>query len=74
MYMHHEELHNLYSSLGIFGVIKSNSMRWAGYLARMGEIINAYKCMVGNPEGTRPLGSPRRGWEDNMKMNLKEIG
>jgi hypothetical protein len=49
-------------------------MRWAGQVARMGEKRNAYRVLVGKPEGKRPLGRPRRRWVDNIKMNLREIG
>jgi hypothetical protein len=49
-------------------------MRWAGYVARMGEKRNAYRILVGKPEGKRPLGRPRRTWVDNIKIDLKEIG
>jgi hypothetical protein len=54
-------------------MIKSKRMRWAGYVARMGEKRNAYSILVGKPEGKRPLGRPR--WSvDNIKTNLREIG
>jgi hypothetical protein len=49
-------------------------MRWAGLVARMGEDIKVYKGLVGKPEGKRPLGRPRRRWEDGIRMDLKEIG
>jgi hypothetical protein len=49
-------------------------MRWAGHVARMGEGRCAYRVLVGRPEGKRPLGTPRRRWEDNIKMELSEIG
>jgi hypothetical protein len=71
--LHNEELHNLYSSPSIIRMIKSRRMRWAGYVARMGEKRNAYRILVGNPEGKRPLGRPRRRWVDNIKMDLREI-
>jgi hypothetical protein len=72
--MHSEELHNLYSSPNIIRVIKSRRMRWAGHVARMGENRNAYRILVGMPEGKRPLGRPRRRWVDYIKMYLREIG
>jgi hypothetical protein len=72
--MHNEELHNLYSSPNIIGMIKSRRMRWAGHVARMGETRNAYRILVGKPEGKRPLGRPRRRWVDNIKIDLREIG
>jgi hypothetical protein len=69
-----EELHGLYSSPSIVRLIKARRMRWAGQVARMGEVMGAYNILVGRPEGRRPLGRPRRRWEDNIKMNLREIG
>jgi hypothetical protein len=72
--MHDEELHGLYSSPSIVKVIKARKMRWAGYVARMGEVRGAYNILVGRPEGRRPLGRSRRRWEDNIKMQLREIG
>jgi hypothetical protein len=68
--LHNEELHGLYSSPSIIRVIKARRMRWAGYVARMGEVRGAYNILVGRPEGRRPLGRPRRRWEDNIKMDL----
>jgi hypothetical protein len=56
--LHNEELHNLYSSLSIIRMIKSRTMRWAWHVARMGK--TAYRILLGNPEGKRPLGRPRR--------------
>jgi hypothetical protein len=55
-------------------VIKSRRMRWAGHVARMGEERSVYRVLVGNPEGKRPLGRPRRRWKDNIRMYLKEVG
>jgi hypothetical protein len=55
-------------------MIKSRRMRWAGHVARMGEKRNAYRILLGEPEGRRPLGTPRRRWVDNIKMDLREIG
>jgi hypothetical protein len=72
--LHNGELHDLYSSPNIVRVIKSRRMRWAGQVARMGEGRGAYRALVGRPEGKRPLGRPRRRWEDNIKMDLREIG
>jgi hypothetical protein len=71
--LHNEELHGLYSSPNIVRVIKARRMRWAGHVARMGEVRGAYNNLVGKPEGRRPLGRPRRRWEDNIKMDLREI-
>jgi hypothetical protein len=64
----------LYSSAGIVRVIKTRRVRWAGHMARIGEEKGAYNILVGRPEGRRPLGRPRRRWEDNIKMGLREIG
>jgi hypothetical protein len=72
--LYNEQLHNLYSSPSIIRIIKSRRMRWAGYVARMGEKRNVYRLLVGKPEGRRPLGRPRRRWIDNIKMDLLEIG
>jgi hypothetical protein len=72
--LHNDELHSLYSSPNIVRVIKSRRMRWAGHVARMGEGRGVYRVLVGRPEGKRPLGRPRRRWEDNIKLDLREIG
>jgi hypothetical protein len=72
--LHNDELHDLYSSPNIIRVIKSRKMRWAGKVACMGEGRDAYRVLVGRPEGKRPQGRPRRRWEDNIKMDLVEIG
>jgi hypothetical protein len=72
--LYNEELHNLYSSLSIFRIIKSRRMRWAGHVARIGEKRNAYRLLVGKPEGKKPLGRPRRRWIDNIEMDLLGIG
>jgi hypothetical protein len=55
-------------------VIKSRRMRWAGRVARMGAKRNAFVILVGKPEGKRLLGRPRHRWEDNIKIDIKEIG
>jgi hypothetical protein len=72
--LHNDELHGLYSSQNIVRVIKSRRMRWAGHMACMGEGRGVYRVLVGRPEDKRPLGRPRRRWEDNIKMDLREIG
>jgi hypothetical protein len=72
--LHNDELHDLYCSPNIVRVIKSRRMRWAGHVVLMVEERGAYRVLVGRPESKRPLGRPRRMWEDNIKMNLGEIG
>ena len=72
--IHNEELNDLYSSPSIVQVIKSRRMRWAGYVARMGEERGVYRVLVGKPEGRRPLGRPRRRWVDIIRMDLQEVG
>jgi hypothetical protein len=72
--LHNKELYALYSSPNIIRVMKSRKLRWAGHVARMGERRGAYRALVGKPEGRRPLGRPRRRWEDNIKMDLREVG
>jgi hypothetical protein len=62
------------SSPNIVRVIKSRRMRWAGHVARLGEGRGVYRVLVGRPEGKRSLGRPRRRWEDNIKLHLREIG
>jgi hypothetical protein len=68
-----EELNDLYYLPNIVRVIKSRRMRWAGHVARMVERRDAYRFLVGKPEGKRPFGRPRRTWEDNIKMDLQEM-
>jgi hypothetical protein len=72
--LHNEELHGLYSSPSIITVIKARRMKWAGHVARMGEVRGAYNILVWRPEGKRPLGRHRRRREDNIKIDLREIG
>jgi hypothetical protein len=72
--LHNDELHSLYSSPNIVRVIKSRRMNWAGHVARMGEGRGVYRVLVGRPEGKRPLGRPRLRCEDDIKMDLREIG
>jgi hypothetical protein len=72
--LHNEKLHNLYSSPDIIRQVKSRRMRWAGHVARMVEERKVYKVLVGKPEGKRPLGRPRRRWEDGSRMDLRKIG
>jgi hypothetical protein len=70
---HTEELNDPYSSINIFRIIKSRRMRWVGHVERMGDRKGIYRVMVGKPEEKRPLGRPRRRWEDNIKMDLQEV-
>jgi hypothetical protein len=78
--LHNDELHSPYSSpiiiiIIIIIIIKSRRMRWVGHVARMGKgRRGVYRILVGRPEGKRPLGRPRRRWEDNIKLDLREIG
>ncbi|KAJ4438444.1 hypothetical protein ANN_14389 [Periplaneta americana] len=72
--LHNAELHALYTSPDIIRNVKSRCLRWAGHVAHMGESRNAYRVLVGRPEGKRSLGRPRRRWEDNIKMDLREVG
>jgi hypothetical protein len=72
--LHNDELHSLYSLLNIVRVSRSGRMRWAGHVAHMVEGRGVYRVLVGRPEGKRPLGRSRHRWEDNIKMDLREIG
>jgi hypothetical protein len=70
---HNEELYNLYSSPNIIRMINSRKMRGAEHVARIEEKNNSHRILVEKPEGKRQLGRPSRGWQDNIKMNLREI-
>jgi hypothetical protein len=70
--LHNEELYNLQSSPNIIRMIKSRRLRCVGRVARMGKRYK-YRILVGKPERKIPLGRPRRRWEDNVKMDLREI-
>jgi hypothetical protein len=72
--LHNEELHDLYSSPSIIKTIKARRMRWAGHVERMREKRNAYRLLVGKPEGRRPLGRSRLRWLDNIRIDLVEVG
>ena len=72
--LHNEELNNLYSSPNTVRVIKSRRMRWVGLVARLGVSRGVYRIFVGKSVGKRPLERPRRRWEDNIKMDLQEVG
>ena len=70
--LHNEELNDLYSSPNMARVIKSIRMRWAGHVPRKEESV--YRVLVGKPEGKRQYGRPGCRWEDNIKMDLQEVG
>jgi hypothetical protein len=72
--LHNGEMRDLYSSPSIIKIIKSRRMRWVGHVARMGARRNVYTLLVGNQEGKRPLGRPRRRWIEDIKVDLLEIG
>jgi hypothetical protein len=72
--LHNEELHNLYCSPSMIRMMKSRMTRWAVHVARMEEKRTAYSILVENPEGTRPLERHRHRWEDDIKMDLRDIG
>ena len=72
--LHNEELDDLYCSPNAVQEIKSRSMRWVGHVACVGERSGIYRVLVGKPEGKRPLGRRRHRWEDNIKMDLQEVG
>jgi len=72
--LHIEELNDPYCSPNIVRVIKSRRMRWVGYVARMGERRGVYRVLVGTPEVKRPLGRAGRRWEDNIKIDIQEMG
>ena len=72
--LHNEELRDLCSLPNIVQVVKSRRMRWVGHVVHMGEGRGVHRVLVGKPEGKRPLGRPRRRWEDNIKMDLQEVG
>jgi hypothetical protein len=71
--LHNEEFHNLYASPDVINVIKSRRMRWAGHVALMIEMRNTYRILIGKPEGKRPFGRHRSRWENNIRMDLREI-
>ena len=71
--LHNEELNDLYSLPYIVRLVKSRRVRWAGHVARMGEVRGVHRVLVGKSEGKRPLGRPRRRWEDNIKMDFRKL-
>jgi hypothetical protein len=72
--LHKKELSDLYTLHNIVRVVKSRRMRWAGHVARIGKGRGAHRIQVGKREGKRPFGRPRRRWEDNINMDLQEVG
>jgi hypothetical protein len=72
--LHNDEIQNLFSSPNIVRVFKSRKMRWAGHVACMVEGRGVYRVLVERSEGKRPLGRPRRSWDHNIKMDLRETG
>jgi hypothetical protein len=72
--LHNEELRDLYSSPSVITIMKSRRMRWAGHVVGMGDKRNAYSLLFGKPEERSPLGTPRRSWVDNIRMDLGELG
>ena len=73
--LHNGELRDLYSLPNIVRVVKSRRIRWGGvHVACKREGRGVHRVLVGKPEGKRPLGRPRRRWEDNIKMDLQEVG
>jgi hypothetical protein len=72
--LHNEELSDRYSLQNIVRVVKSRRMRWAGHVACRAKGRGVYRVLVGKPEGKRPLGRDRRRWDDNIKMELQEVG
>jgi hypothetical protein len=72
--LHNEKLNDLYSSPNIVQAIKLRRIRWAGHVERMGERRGIYSVLVGKPERKRPLRRLRHRWEDNIKMDVQEVG
>jgi hypothetical protein len=70
--LHNEDLHKMYSSPNVISLTKSRRMRWPGHVARIGETRNAYRILVGKPEGKRPLEIRRRRWVNNIKMDFRQ--
>jgi hypothetical protein len=71
--VYNEKLHNFCASPSIIRMMNSWRMRWTGHLARIGGKKNVYKIVMGKPEGKRSIGRPKRRWEDNIKVDLREI-
>ena len=69
-----EELHSLYRSPNMFTLIKSIRLRWIGHVVRMKKGRSVLKILIGKPTGKKLLGRTRSGWEDNIRINLKDMG
>ena len=67
-------MNDTHTSPNIVRVVKPRRMKWAGHVARIGEGRGVHRVLVRKPEGKRPLGRPRRRWEDNIQMDLQEVG
>ena len=72
--LHNEELNVLYSSTNIFWVMKSRRLRWAVHVIRMGKRSGVYVIFAGKPKGKKSLRRPRRTWENNIKIDVHEVG
>ena len=72
--LHNEELRDVYSLPNIVRVVKSRRMRWAGHVVRIVKGRDVHRVLVGKPEGNRPLGRPGCRWENNIKLDLQEVG
>ena len=72
--LHNAELNALYSSPNVIRNLKSRRLQWAGHVARMEQSRNANSVLVGKPKSKRPLRRPRHRWDDNIKMDLREVG
>ena len=72
--LHNEELHSLYRTPNIIRVINLRGLRWAGHIVRMKEGMSSFKILTGTPTGKRSLGRHKSRWEDNIRMDLKQIG
>ena len=71
---HNAELHALYSFPNIIKNLKSTRLRWAVHVAHIEQSRNAHRILIGEPDRNRPLGRPRHRWEDNIKMDSREVG
>ena len=71
--LHNEGLSDLYSIPNIVWMVKSRRIKWVGHVARMGEGRGVHRVLVGKPGDNKPLGRPRRRWEDNIKRDLQEV-